>query len=248
MPHADTNAVAFPVGDSQRVGVYYAADTDQPAPFALFLHGIPGSEKNHDLAQALRAQGWHALVLHFGGAWGSGGDYTIAQHPADASAALDAMLARPAPRIDPQRVAVIGYSLGSRAALLAAQSDPRFGAVVSLAGISDFSETLFEEAFFTGFEPFLRGGTPASLTAQFRALGHGQQPYEAVGQLAPRPVLVVHGTDDEVVPSYHADALAYGQAHVRLIRMEGANHTFASQRLRLIAEVSTFLEGWRNGR
>ena len=77
MSLADTDALFFPItrpnGDQHiLVGTYYLADTDQPAPFALLLHGIPGSEKNHDLAQHLRADGWHVLVLHFSGTWGSG--------------------------------------------------------------------------------------------------------------------------------------------------------------------------------
>ncbi|MCU0466146.1 MAG: prolyl oligopeptidase family serine peptidase [Anaerolineae bacterium] len=238
---ADTNAIRFEFDGSERVGIYYLAETDQPAPLALLLHGMPGSEKNHDLAHALRALGWHALVIHFGGTWGSAGDYDLHQHPAEAVAALDFALAYPAAPIDPARVAVIGYSMGSRAALMAAHVDPRFKAVVSLAGFSDFTETMLAPSFYDSVAPFMRGATPAVLSKQFLRLGDGLQPHEAAAALAPRPVLVVHGTDDEVVPSFHADTLGAAGSHIAKVMVAGANHVFATQRPALIDAVCGFL-------
>ena len=37
----------------------------------LLLHGFPGNEKNLDLAQDLRADGFNVLFFHYRGAWGS---------------------------------------------------------------------------------------------------------------------------------------------------------------------------------
>jgi pimeloyl-ACP methyl ester carboxylesterase len=242
---ADTHAVHFEVAGALRVGVYYTAG-DGPAPLALMLHGFPGSEKNHDLAQALRALGWHVLVLHFGGAWGSGGLYDLTQHPQDAQAALDFALSDRAPApVDVRSIAVIGYSMGGRAALIAAHADERIGAVVSMGGFSDFSDTLLESSFFAPSLPFLHGATVEGLTAQFGVLARTLQPYEAAAAIAPRPVWVVHGTADEVVPYYHAPALAAGGSHIQLLPIEGANHTFASHRAPLIEAVCGALQAWR---
>lgn len=42
------------------------------------LHGIPGWERNFDLAQALRRAGFHVLVFHYSGSWGNDGTYSLA--------------------------------------------------------------------------------------------------------------------------------------------------------------------------
>jgi pimeloyl-ACP methyl ester carboxylesterase len=137
-------------------------------------------------------------------------------------------------------VALVGYSLGSRAALMAALDDSRVKSVVSISGFADFSEVLISASYFEGMAPLLTGATPESLAVQFGQLGEGVQPYEAVVQLAPRPVLVVHGEGDDVVPSYNADALTVG-SHVQKVMVPDANHSFAAHRDELVKVVVDFL-------
>lgn len=42
-------------------------------PTVLLSHGFPGIEKNFDLAQALRRIGFHVVLYHYSGSWGSDG-------------------------------------------------------------------------------------------------------------------------------------------------------------------------------
>src|SRR5438105_928325 len=134
MPYtAKVESVYFTSGTAQIVGVLYAAQDPDPAapdqhPAAILLHGMPGGEKNVDLAYRLRDLGWHVLIVHFRGSWGSSGDYDMTTQPNDALAALDYLLAT-VPTVDPARIALVGYSLGSRAAIVAAHRDKRIGAV-----------------------------------------------------------------------------------------------------------------------
>ena len=239
MTQSDTTVIAV----KHLVGVYYMTGGEQPAPLALLLHGIPGAEKNHDLAQHLRAAGWHVLVLHFSGAWGSGGNYDIGGQVNDTLAALDYLLSDDAPaKVDAARVAVVGFSLGSRAALLSAAADERIGAVVSIAGFCDFSEAMLGPDFLNACAPFLTGMTAESLAGQWMALGDGLQPLEALAKIAPRPVLILHGTEDEIVPFYHADGFMMGAGeHVQRVNIEGSNHVFGDYRGELIAAVDDFL-------
>jgi len=37
----------------------------------VLLHGYPGNERNLDLAQARRRDGWDIVFFHYRGAWGS---------------------------------------------------------------------------------------------------------------------------------------------------------------------------------
>lgn len=242
MALADSSCVLIPTPTHNLIGIAYLAATDEPAPFALLLHGIPGSEKNHDLAYELRRQGWHVFILHFSGAWGSGGVYDPLNQPTDAHAALDFFLSDQAPRpIDPDRIAVVGNSLGSRAALLAAANDPRLKAVVTIGGICDYSEVLLADEFFGQAAQFL-ASTPADLKQNWNNMGIGSQPMEVITQIAPRPVLVLHGTADEIVPYYHADAFAAAGEHVHLVKIDGATHGFDSHRPQLIQVVTEFFE------
>lgn len=219
------------------VGTYFPGEAAKP--LALLLHGIPGNQKNHDIAAALHALGWHALVLHFSGAWGSGGNYEMAQHPQDVLSALDFALGEYAIK----QVAVIGYSLGSRAAIMAAHADQRIGAVVSISGIADFSEVMLGDDFFAECVPLLQGSSVEILRTQFQGLGKGLQPYEALPQLAPRSTLIVHGTADEVVPFYHAEAFPTSD-YVQRVAFEGGDHDYSQNRAELITTIRDFLRDW----
>ena len=89
MPHEGQTGVYFDSAGSRLIGTLFLAKGDEPKPTAIVMHGLPGIEKNHDLCHALRGDGWNALVFHYRGSWGSGGDYRFDQLPDDARAALD---------------------------------------------------------------------------------------------------------------------------------------------------------------
>ena len=44
-----------------------------PHPTVILMHGLPGNERNLDLAQAIRRAGWDVLTFTYRGAWGSPG-------------------------------------------------------------------------------------------------------------------------------------------------------------------------------
>ncbi|MGZ8407579.1 MAG: alpha/beta hydrolase family protein, partial [Caulobacteraceae bacterium] len=68
--------------------VWYVPTGAGPHPTVLLLHGLPGNERNFDLAQAIRRAGWNVLVVHYRGAWGSGGAFSLANAREDVDAAL----------------------------------------------------------------------------------------------------------------------------------------------------------------
>ena len=103
--------------------ILYEAAGAGPHPTAILLHGFPGNERNLDLAQSLRRAGWNAVFFHYRGTWGSRGDFSFANVLEDAAAVL-AQVREPAfaraHRIDPDRIALIGHSMGGFAALITA--------------------------------------------------------------------------------------------------------------------------------
>src|SRR5690349_7293860 len=93
----------------------YLASGAGPHPLAIILHGFPGYERNQDLAQSIRRAGWHVLIFHYRGSWGSDGNFSFANAMDDTDAAV-AYVRSPAVvanySIDPKRIVLIGHSMG----------------------------------------------------------------------------------------------------------------------------------------
>jgi pimeloyl-ACP methyl ester carboxylesterase len=65
--------IHVPSGGAQINGVVYVASGERPHPAFVFFHGLPGNEKNLDLAQAVRRAGWTVVTVNYRGSWGSPG-------------------------------------------------------------------------------------------------------------------------------------------------------------------------------
>src|SRR6266566_6916951 len=63
----------IPSGTSRLQGLIYKANGKQKHPTLILLHGYPGNEKNLDLAQIVRANGWNVIYFNYRGSWGSEG-------------------------------------------------------------------------------------------------------------------------------------------------------------------------------
>lgn len=73
----DCHGILIPGRRGRLLSVLYTAGGRGLHPTVLLLHGIPGCEKNMDLAQYLRRMGFHVLIFHYSGSWGSDGDYPV---------------------------------------------------------------------------------------------------------------------------------------------------------------------------
>src|SRR5215469_13171891 len=123
--HEGITGVTFRSDGNRLVGVLYLAQGNAPKPTLLLLHGCPGLEQNSDIAIALRDRGWNSLVFHYRGCWGSAGRYDLRTVPEDVRPAADHLQQAGYPGVDPDRLAVVGHSLGGWAAVLAAAADER---------------------------------------------------------------------------------------------------------------------------
>lgn len=107
-------------------GIVYSPPGTGPYPTLVICHGLPGNEKNLDLAQAVRRAGWNAVTFNYRGSWGSPGVFSFAQNLDDAASVL-AYLREPknaaALRVDPKRLAIAGHSMGGWVAALTAGRD-----------------------------------------------------------------------------------------------------------------------------
>jgi dipeptidyl aminopeptidase/acylaminoacyl peptidase len=232
MSHQGQTGVYFESGGHRLLGTLFLARGDHPKPTAVILHGIPGIEKNYDLAHGLRESGWNSLIFHYRGCWGSEGAYVLRTIPDDVRAALDDLSSGLYPQVDPDRLVLVGHSLGGWAAVLAGAVDPRVRAVAVWGAVTDPRSLPFTAADAADeFSPWLRDLAPESFAAQWAALGAEYAPVEQATRLAPRPLLIVHSRADEVVPVSQAEALFERTGEPReLVIHEGANHAFVWHR------------------
>jgi len=135
---ARMEVVHVPSGGVQINGVVYVASGPGPHPTFVFFHGLPGNEKNLDLAQAVRRAGWTVVTVNYRGSWGSPGNYSFAQNLEDAEATL-AFIRSPdnAKRlsIDVNRIAIGGHSMGGWVTAETLAGEPSLlGAIIISSG------------------------------------------------------------------------------------------------------------------
>ena len=108
---------------------------------------------------------------------------------------------RSRPDVDPERIGVLGVSMGAATAILAAADEPSIKAIVSDSAYADLTEMIKP-----GVKEFL--GLPAfpfaPIIARYAEVMIGAKasdivPKRAVACLGDRPILVIHGEDDNLV-------------------------------------------------
>lgn len=190
---------------------------DDPPLLCVLCHGIPSNtpadptDRGYEGFAALLAdRGFGTFWFDFRGARSSPGEFSIAGWCADLGAALDALDADAEiggiPRV------VVGSSAGGAVSIAVAARREDVGAVATLAAPASFT--------FGGLV-----SDPAMLVQTFRNTGiiHDPMfppdldewwrefaevaPEEVISKLAPRPVLLVHGDSDDVIPYPHAERL-----------------------------------------
>jgi uncharacterized protein len=112
---ARMEVIHVPSGNVQINGVVYVASGPGPHPTFVFFHGLPGNEKNLDLAQAVRRAGWTVVTINYRGSWGSPGQFRFAQNLEDAQATLTFIRVPDNAKklsIDVNRIALGGHSMG----------------------------------------------------------------------------------------------------------------------------------------
>ncbi len=214
------------------LGTLFRGSGEGPLPTVFLLHGIPGIEKNYDLALAIREHGLNAVIFHYRGCWGSSGAYDVRKIPKDISAVIDFFAAGSFPQVDPERILAVGHSLGGWAAVLSAASDNRIRAVAVINSVSIPDQfNLSDVEYAAEYTPWLIGITPSELAIQWASLSTAFSPVAQVQKIFPRPLMVIHSQNDEVVHIQHSRTLAANAGgHATYLEHETADHSFSNHR------------------
>lgn len=204
-------------------------------------HGVTSDRDrpwSRALSRVLGEAGIASMRIAFAGNGESEGrfeDATITKEVLDLSAVLDALPDR--------RVAYVGHSMGGAVGLLCAVADDRIRALVSLAAIAHTAE--FAQRMFG----HLRAGElmldkpRCPLSADFMADLAGIGSVAATAPEVRVPWLLVHGTEDDVVPIQDSrDVHAAAAGRSELVELPGADHSFTGDNLeRMVAVVVPWL-------
>jgi fermentation-respiration switch protein FrsA (DUF1100 family) len=156
------------------------------------------------ISATLQRAGFHVVVYGWRGTPGSDpAAHTLGVFERrDLQAAIDAVEAR----LGDIPVGLLGYSLGGAVSIVVAATDPRVRAVCADSAFSDPAAVLAD-----GVERVLRipGSVLTAPVAAVVAYRTGARladfsPSTAVAQIAPRPLLLIHGERDQAVAPRHA--------------------------------------------
>lgn len=215
-------------------------------PGVVVCHGFPsghgsGPKSAHTYPQLADriAEDIDAVVLafNFRGCRPSGGMFSMAGWRNDLRAAITQVTGQTG--VD--GVAVVGFGTGGALALSVAGTDPRVRAIATLGAPADFSGWLADpkQLLARSRELGILGGREPEDLVRWADGLRQVQPVAGAEAVAPRPLLVMHGADDELVPQLDARVLAdaHGAAELKII--SGAGH-----QLRHDPRAVALLLGW----
>ena len=144
----------------------------------------------------------------------------------DYSRAVDYLVTRP--EVDPQRVGYAGVSWGAITGVTFAAHDPRIKAMASIVGGGNFMGTIADKVQM-----------PPEVVEAARSF----DPVYHVARFAPRPLLLLNVTQDQLVPRYFSEALHKAAGAGAVKKWVETDHFFQGvDRYAILEEVITFMK------
>lgn len=223
------------------------AGRTEPLPGVILCHGFPTGpiDARHSagtfpelMDRIANELGYVAMTFTFRGCGQSEGDFSLQGWVDDLRAAIDHLIHE----ARPTGLWLAGASTGGSLAVCVAADDPRVRGVALLSPRADFDDWAAHPRRFLEHAREIgavrRPGFPEHFdewSREFRRF----RPVAAAARFAPRPLLVLHGEDDDSVPTADARQLAQAHGSAELRLLPGAGH-----RLRHDPRAVAVLMGW----
>ncbi|MEE8419946.1 MAG: alpha/beta fold hydrolase [Dehalococcoidales bacterium] len=230
-------------------GRLYLPEAKGPHPVVCLCHGIPaqkpepGAGDYGQTAEEICRAGFAAMIFNFRGTGASGGNLDMLGWSRDLTAVIDYLFGLP--DIDRSRLSLLGFSGGAAVAIYVAAGDRRVSCLAAAACPADFTRLTETNEPHSVVDHFRSIGairdasfpaSPRQWLAGFRTV----RPIDYVANIAPRPLLLVHGNSDQTVEVNHAHRLYHRSGEPReLVIIDGAGH-----RLRHDNRAMAAIIGW----
>jgi alpha-beta hydrolase superfamily lysophospholipase len=206
-----------------------------PGPGVALVHGWESArDRTLPMAQFLTAAGFHCLTVDVRGHGGNPAEtlpVSAGEFGADALAAFEALMARPEVTVG----AISGHSMGAIGAILAGAADDRVAAVVATSSPADpyrLTRQTFRLAHLPLPDPIAYPLAWLTTRVYLRPRGHRVATVSAAIALIShdRPILLVHGDADDVVPIVHLERLvrtaAKSARRIESLVIAGGHHSW----------------------
>jgi len=254
----EKTALTYRAADGLEIPGYLTLPHGKPAkdlPLIVLPHGGPQARDYIGFdwqAQALASRGYAVLQPNFRGSGGYSSGFAVAGHgefgrkmQTDLSDGVRYLVKKG--MIDPKRVAIMGASYGGYAALAGATLDPGiYNCAISIAGVAD-------PASFVSFIAEKTDSRSSSGVLYWKQFMGDPKLYDEISPVkqaarASCPVLLIHGTDDTVVPIDQSrrmeSALKRAGKPVEFVTYKGQDHweTVGSSRIEMMKAALAFLD------
>ena len=215
--------VQFKSADGTRLSGWFIPAKEQKKALGSVIH-FHGNAQNmsahYSFVSWLPACNFNLFVFDYRGYGKSEGEVTREGVFEDSIAAVRYIKTRT--DIDQHKIILFGQSLGGANALAVAGTQHFEG----IAGIVTESAFSTYKSVATDHAGWL---TPFSLLL----IGNDYSPKKAVGNIAPIPLVLIHGTQDQVVEYKHAEKLYHAAAEPKALwTIQGGRHTEALGRFK----------------
>ncbi len=246
--HEERTSVELLSGGMKIFGILHMPKKAKAAkvPAVLFCHGFGGNKSGKfrlsvRQAEKLSEEGFASFRIDFRGSGDSEGDFsdtTIETEFEDAKCALDYLLNHP--DVDPERIAIIGRSLGGAIATKLAASFERTKAVILWCPLFDAKPWI--EAHKNRPISFMGQKLSDETIRQFRELDLR----DSLTALATTPMLIVRACMDEILSVYHHDGYLDARKesmHTDELLLANSSHDFSdcSEQEELLTKTTSFL-------
>lgn len=228
-------AVSFPAReDKLRLhGWYFPAPLQNPA--LILVHGKDSSRTKElydhflEFATALSKQGFSVLMFDLRG-HGQSQDAHFSfgvYEKRDVLGAYDFLAAQGFP---PGNIGLWGVSMGAASSLFAAAEEPGIGAIVLDCGYAEIDSIIKQEWPKESHLPnFLLAPTEFWVKTLYHYdLAH-IRPVDSISKLSPRPTLIIHGDNDQLIDYHHGEQLHAAYPSSTLWIVKGAKHAGSYQ-------------------
>ena len=230
----------------------YYPETEGKLPLIIFAHGYKGYKDWGTwglMAEAFAKAGYFFVKFNFShngttindpenfGDLEAFGNNNYTKELSDYQAVIDYFENHP--KVDSEKIAIMGHSRGGGDTVLQAQRDPKVKALITLAGVNNFvtrfpKNDRLERYRENGVFYVINGRTKQEMPhywqfyENFRE-NESELDIQKAAQNLQKPYLIVHGTEDEAVKIKEAELLHKWAKNSELKVIEGADHVFGGR-------------------